>query len=119
MPITAAGITTFPQRLRLIRSQQMHQIKRGMRAFISGRDEIWRNDEGEEEEEIKKGSTWWMPHPRTGIYFPVGQERVMDDIPNGAASLPQTYWLRSEDGVDKPDPDFPIAPHFTNYRHRY
>ncbi|KAK4378489.1 hypothetical protein RND71_000351 [Anisodus tanguticus] len=111
--MTAAGITTFSLRLRLIRSEKVLQIKRQM--SMCSKAEIWRNEKEEEEEEIKKGSGWWVPHPRTGIYFPIGQERVMDDIPNGAASLPQTYWLRSEDGVDKPDPDFPIA----NYRQHY
>lgn len=73
---------------------------------INDKTETWRNEE--EEDEKKKGE-WWVPHPRTGIYFPIGQERVMNDIPNGAASLPQNYWLRSEDGVEKPDPDSPIA----------
>ncbi|KAF3668398.1 putative prolyl 4-hydroxylase alpha subunit [Capsicum annuum] len=114
MPITAAGITTFSQRLRLIsagcRSQKMKQIKRMMSTFSS-----WTDKEEEEEEEIEQKGAWWVPHPRTGIYFPKGQERVMDDIPNGAASLPQTYWLRSEDGVDKPEQDF----HMANYRQRY
>lgn len=47
----------------------------------------------------------WIPHPRTGIYFPKGQERVMDDIPERAASLAETCWFRSIDGADKPDPD--------------
>ncbi|KAI3448160.1 hypothetical protein Pfo_004825 [Paulownia fortunei] len=48
----------------------------------------------------------WMPHPRTGIYFPKGQEWVMEDIPNDAASFDCNFWLRSIDGVDdKPDTD--------------
>ncbi|MCD9642579.1 hypothetical protein HAX54_029453 [Datura stramonium] len=110
MPMTAAGITTFSQKLRLIRLQKVHQIKHRIISTSSR----WNEKEEEEEvEEIKKGR-WWVPHARTGIYFPIGQERVMDDIPNGAASLPQTYWLRSEDGVDKPDPDLPIAHDITN-----
>ncbi|KAL6001962.1 hypothetical protein ACLOJK_040526 [Asimina triloba] len=28
----------------------------------------------------------WVPHERTGIYYPQGQERVMDDIPMEAAA---------------------------------
>ncbi|KAF2320942.1 hypothetical protein GH714_032100 [Hevea brasiliensis] len=47
----------------------------------------------------------WVPHPRSGIYMPKGYERVMDDVPEGAASFDQTYWLRNVDGVEKPDPD--------------
>ncbi|KAJ4717447.1 putative Late embryogenesis abundant protein Lea5 [Melia azedarach] len=48
--------------------------------------------------------TCWVPHPRSGIYFPEGQERVMEDVPQGAASLGgRTFWLRNDnDGVDKP-----------------
>lgn len=46
-------------------------------------------------------STLWIPHPRTGIYYPKGHERVMDDIPKGAASFKQPYWLRSSEGTDK------------------
>ncbi|KAL0454297.1 UNVERIFIED_CONTAM: hypothetical protein Slati_0768900 [Sesamum latifolium] len=61
-----------------------------------------------EEEEWPREDTGscWMPHPRTGIYFPKGQEWVMEDIPNDAASFDCTFWLRSIDGVDhdKPDP---------------
>lgn len=49
-------------------------------------------------------SSYWVPHPRTGIYFPKGHESVMDDVPEGAASFDQTYWLRNvDDGVEKPD----------------
>ncbi|KAG6789734.1 hypothetical protein POTOM_005858 [Populus tomentosa] len=44
----------------------------------------------------------WVPHPRTGIYFPKGHEWVMDDVPENAASFSQTYWLRNVDGVEKP-----------------
>lgn len=47
----------------------------------------------------------WVPHPRTGIFFPPGQESVMDDVPVGAASFDMTFWLRNVDGVDKPDLD--------------
>ncbi|KAJ4716177.1 putative Late embryogenesis abundant protein Lea5 [Melia azedarach] len=50
--------------------------------------------------------TCWVPHPRSGIYFPQGQEWVMEDVPKGAASLGgRTFWLRNDDGVDKLDPD--------------
>lgn len=77
-----------------------------LRENTEKKDERWKKEK--EEDDITKGE-WWVPHPRTGIYFPIGQERVMDDIPNGAASLPQTYWLRNEDGVEKPDPDSPLA----------
>lgn len=50
----------------------------------------------------------WVPHPRSGIYYPQGQEWVMDDVPKEAASFGKTYWLRTDDdgdiGDEKPDP---------------
>ncbi|KAJ1397306.1 Late embryogenesis abundant protein [Sesbania bispinosa] len=45
-------------------------------------------------------STCWVPHPRTGIYFPEGHEWVMDDVPEGASHFTQAYWFRNLDGVD-------------------
>ncbi|KAK6946011.1 hypothetical protein RJ641_013555, partial [Dillenia turbinata] len=55
---------------------------------------------------IKGGkSSCWVPHPQNGIYFPKGQERVIDDVPVNAACLNETYWLRNIDGVDKNYPD--------------
>ncbi|KAJ7946138.1 putative Late embryogenesis abundant protein Lea5 [Quillaja saponaria] len=42
-------------------------------------------------------STYWVPHGRTGIYFPKGYEHVMDDVPAGAASFSETYWLRNQE----------------------
>ncbi|XVF86320.1 hypothetical protein PTKIN_Ptkin18bG0029900 [Pterospermum kingtungense] len=47
-----------------------------------------------EAEEVKKkslganyhdGSCFWVPHERTGIYYPKGQEKVMEDVPAVAA----------------------------------
>ncbi|VFQ65758.1 unnamed protein product [Cuscuta campestris] len=60
------------------------------------------NEEMRPEEEKLPPPPSWRPHPRTGIYFPAGQEGVMDDVPSGAAALSPTYWLRNVDGVDKP-----------------
>uniref|UniRef100_A0ACD5Y5H0 Uncharacterized protein n=1 Tax=Avena sativa TaxID=4498 RepID=A0ACD5Y5H0_AVESA len=39
----------------------------------------------------------WVPHPRTGIYYPRGFEWVMEDVPRNAATFKQPYWLRSDD----------------------
>ncbi|KAK6143603.1 hypothetical protein DH2020_023951 [Rehmannia glutinosa] len=56
---------------------------------------------------LEDTQSYWMPHPRTGIYIPKGQDWVMDDVPNDAASFDRTFWLRGIDGVDhhKPDTD--------------
>lgn len=53
-----------------------------------------------------RGNGCWIPHPRTGIYFPVGHEWVMEDVPDGAANFSQTCWFRNNavDAVDNPIP---------------
>jgi len=40
-------------------------------------------------------SNCWVPHPRTGIYFPVGHEWVMEDVPDGAATFSETCYFRN------------------------
>lgn len=40
-------------------------------------------------------SSCWVPHPRTGIYFPVGHEWVMEDVPDGAATFSETCYYRN------------------------
>lgn len=42
---------------------------------------------------------------RTGICFLRVHELVVDDIPDGGASSSQAFWLRSIDGVHRPDLD--------------
>ncbi|KAL0354935.1 UNVERIFIED_CONTAM: hypothetical protein Sradi_3940400 [Sesamum radiatum] len=29
-------------------------------------------------------ATWWVPDDRTGIYYPKGQEKMMEDVPQGS-----------------------------------
>ncbi|GAU29517.1 hypothetical protein TSUD_115390 [Trifolium subterraneum] len=41
-------------------------------------------------------SCLWIPHPRTGIYFPVGHDWVMEDVPEGAATFTETCCFRNE-----------------------
>ncbi|KAF2294573.1 hypothetical protein GH714_012717 [Hevea brasiliensis] len=63
----------------------------------------------------KENGSDWVPHPRTGIYVLKGHERVLDNVPESAASLNnQTYWLRNVDGVEKPDPDVPSDHHYSS-----
>ncbi|GMH17930.1 hypothetical protein Nepgr_019771 [Nepenthes gracilis] len=57
-------------------------------------------------------SSVWVPHPRTGIYFPEGHDWVMDDVPEDAALPGRTFWLRNTDGVERPDPDVPPDHYF-------
>ncbi|KAL1831650.1 hypothetical protein ACET3Z_001301 [Daucus carota] len=56
--------------------------------------------------EDENASSYWMPDARTGIYVPKGHERVIEDVPENAASFDCTYWLRNVDGVDHPRPDY-------------
>ncbi|KAK6263798.1 hypothetical protein QUC31_011921 [Theobroma cacao] len=53
-----------------------------------------------EAEEVKKKSTGghhdgscWVPHDRTGIYYPKGQEKVMADVPAAAGKDTQINWF--------------------------
>ncbi|XVE91194.1 hypothetical protein DITRI_Ditri20bG0134800 [Diplodiscus trichospermus] len=53
-----------------------------------------------EAEEVKKKSiggnqdgSCWIPHDRTGIYYPKGQEKVMEDVPAIAAKNTDINWF--------------------------
>lgn len=51
-----------------------------------------------EAEETKRNcgggeSSSWVPHPRTGIYYPQGHEKVMEDVPAAAAKDFPVHWL--------------------------
>jgi hypothetical protein len=46
----------------------------------------------------------WVPHTRTGVYYPKGFEWVMADIPSGAASFQQSYWLRTGEAESASSP---------------
>ncbi|GJV86747.1 hypothetical protein Tco_1530685 [Tanacetum coccineum] len=39
----------------------------------------------------------WIMHLRTGIFYPKGHERVMNEVPDGAAISASSYWLRNND----------------------
>ncbi|KAK4752156.1 hypothetical protein SAY87_020954 [Trapa incisa] len=81
---------------RLTGIKQLHQEFAG---------QVARRDDDDDDEGADEKQELWVPHPRTGIYVPRGHESVIDDIPQQAASLAETYWLRDVDGADKPDPD--------------
>ncbi|CAL9764177.1 unnamed protein product [Musa acuminata subsp. burmannicoides] len=70
---------------------------------------------GKQQHGAVNDASWWIPHPRTGIYYPKGHEWVMEDVPEGASSFPRTYWLRSAEGVEK-DSDLSTCP---DYNHPY
>ncbi|XP_054786874.1 uncharacterized protein LOC129293094 [Prosopis cineraria] len=46
----------------------------------------------------------WVPHSRTGIYVPKGQEGVMEDVPENAATFTHTCWFRSDHDLNYPNP---------------
>ncbi|GAB4853452.1 hypothetical protein Ancab_017642 [Ancistrocladus abbreviatus] len=71
------------------------------------KDATSRKETRSSNKEVNMESSDWVPHPRTGIYFPKGHDWVMDDVPDHAALPGKTYWLRNIDGVEKPDPDLP------------
>ncbi|KAF5760310.1 putative Late embryogenesis abundant protein, LEA_3 subgroup [Helianthus annuus] len=53
----------------------------------------------EPQDKIRKENeeSCWIPHPRTGIYYPKGQEWVMRDVPVDAARFDYNYWFRNGD----------------------
>ncbi|KAF5191696.1 hypothetical protein FRX31_018717 [Thalictrum thalictroides] len=61
-------------------------------------------------EEVGHVGTLWIPHQRTGIYYPVGQEKVMEDIPTGAASLPKVHWASSYSENEPDEPEQEVKP---------
>ncbi|GFQ01407.1 hypothetical protein PHJA_002284600 [Phtheirospermum japonicum] len=79
-------------------SVQEITIRRPMSKLARQNDHRTKTDEAPEDRR-----SCWIPHPRTGIYFPMGQEWVMEDVPNDAASFDCTFWLRSIDGVEDKD----------------
>ncbi|CAK9181155.1 unnamed protein product [Ilex paraguariensis] len=89
----------------LFRGAKAKSLGHGM-SKLAGVDQGAKPRSSDEKGTADKGGDqppYWVPHPRTGIYFPKGHEWVMEEVPNGAASFGQTYWLRNTDGVDKPD----------------
>lgn len=78
----------------------MSRLARPIFEVKSTKREAEAEAEAERQRREEGGGSWWMPHPRTGIYFPIGQEWVMDDVPTHAASFDCTFWLRNIDGVD-------------------
>ncbi|CAN0927125.1 hypothetical protein LINGRAHAP2_LOCUS35701, partial [Linum grandiflorum] len=96
----------FPRKLRNMNSTSP-SANSGPRRGSGRRKSSSRVSHYEEESAAAPAAAYamWVPDPRTGIYFPRGQEWVMEDVPENAARFGQSYWLRNVDGVEKPDPD--------------
>ncbi|KAL9242070.1 hypothetical protein vseg_016108 [Gypsophila vaccaria] len=123
-----ARITKFSAlaNLALTRASNWHSAQRRCMSQIAAMRELEHADHeiediGGESLQYKKQSDEkeviemnWVPHPRSGIYFPQGHDWVMEDVPCDSATLGQgqTYWLRNIDGVDKRDPDISSADHY-------
>ncbi|OMO63330.1 hypothetical protein COLO4_32545 [Corchorus olitorius] len=89
-------------------ARRVHYDRRNLSKIAAIRGEDDHDDHGEIINNYGsdiKDTSCWVPHPKSGIYFPKGHEWVMNDVPDGAASLGQTFWLRSVEGVEKPHPD--------------
>ncbi|KAK9282284.1 hypothetical protein L1049_005198 [Liquidambar formosana] len=56
-----------------------------------------------DEEVIKSGhgensdSNWWIPHRHTGIYYPKGHEKLLEDIPLGAGKDMAINWFSNKE----------------------
>ncbi|MCL7028223.1 hypothetical protein MKW94_028120 [Papaver nudicaule] len=93
------------RKAKLFLSRVTKQSARSLRNMIltDQMNEVIRDPiDHEDVEEKKPNLPSWIPHSRTGIYYPTGHEQVMHDVPDGAASFGQTYWLRNVEGVEKP-----------------
>ncbi|GLJ43726.1 hypothetical protein SUGI_0910440 [Cryptomeria japonica] len=44
------------------------------------------------------GASWWVPHPKSGIFYPKGQYKWIDDVSNDVSVRDvNKYWLRSSE----------------------
>ncbi|KAE8699312.1 hypothetical protein F3Y22_tig00110580pilonHSYRG00055 [Hibiscus syriacus] len=59
----------------------------------SGADTVREPMRMEAEELKRKGICCWVPHDRTGIYYPKGHENVMADVPAPAAKHTEIHWF--------------------------
>ncbi|XP_004511304.1 uncharacterized protein [Cicer arietinum] len=66
----------------------LHHLRRAKGAESSTGQQVPKSSSG-------KDSCWWIPHPRTGIYFPAGHDWVMEDVPDGAATFAETCCFRN------------------------
>ncbi|KAF6138460.1 hypothetical protein GIB67_022494 [Kingdonia uniflora] len=55
-------------------------------------------EEEEDYSDIHVGTTIWVPHDRTRMYYPKGQEKVVDEVPNGASKLSEIHWFSGKRG---------------------
>ncbi|GAY58754.1 hypothetical protein CUMW_189340 [Citrus unshiu] len=57
------------------------------------RSQQMNNNVGENE-----GNCGWVPHERTGIYYPKGHEKVIDDVPPSAGRDFEVNWFSETHG---------------------
>lgn len=43
------------------------------------------------------GDCWWIPDNRTGIFYPKGQEKVIEEVPAGAAKDFRVNWFTNNE----------------------
>ncbi|KAG7022491.1 hypothetical protein SDJN02_16223, partial [Cucurbita argyrosperma subsp. argyrosperma] len=93
-------------RKRVTMAKKVKQLRRQFSSLANSSH----NKEETETEPLSYNSSTWVPHPRTGIYFPQGHEWVMKDVPENAASFSPVFWFRDFDGVDDLNPDAHPSP---------
>ncbi|CAN0900954.1 hypothetical protein LINGRAHAP2_LOCUS21126 [Linum grandiflorum] len=60
---------------------------------LSGREKAAKAESTEDARSRGGCSSCWVPHDKTGIYYPKGQEDVMEGIPVGAAKYAdEVHW---------------------------
>ncbi|KAL0559754.1 hypothetical protein IC582_000121 [Cucumis melo] len=95
--------TRIPLQANPLFLRKMKQLKRQFRSLVidsTSQQVLNKKDDETETKSLPYNSSTWVPHPRTGIYFPQGHEWVMKDIPENAASFSRLCWFRDSDDVD-------------------
>lgn len=78
----------------------MNKVALWEECYYDGEHEVQSFEHKEQVHDVKykeHEESCWIPHPRTGIYYPKGHEWVMKDVPDNAARFDYTYWLRNGD----------------------
>ncbi|GKE17831.1 hypothetical protein Tco_1425408 [Tanacetum coccineum] len=79
-----------PPSLKCFRWNECYDNKDELQSF---RHKARQQDKVYEERE----ESCWIPHLRTGVFYPKGHEWVMNEVPDGAGSFASSYSLRNND----------------------
>ncbi|XP_028796424.1 uncharacterized protein LOC114751900 [Neltuma alba] len=97
--VARTGIITKPKLLHLRGKSELSKDARRLKKGTRLQEEAVKRKMAEVAEEEGR----WVPHPRTGIFVPKGQEWVMKDVPESAATFTLTCWFRNDHDLNHPN----------------